>query len=54
MKGLGIGLTSYDDIFKTDDERKTEEIRVLPLLELYPFEEQPFKVLMDESMSELA
>lgn len=54
MKGLGIGLTSYDDIFKTDEERKTEEIRVLPLSELYPFEEQPFKVLMDESMSELA
>lgn len=54
MKGLNIGLTSYDDIFKTDEERKTEEIRVLPLSELHPFEEQPFKVLMDESMSELA
>ncbi len=54
MKGLSIGLTSYDDIFKTDEERKTEEIRVLPLSELHPFEEQPFKVLMDESMSELA
>ena len=48
-----IKLTSYDDLFKNDDERSIEEIRPLPLSMLKPFEEQPFKVLMDESMDEL-
>ena len=50
---LNIGLTSYDDIFKADDSRDVDEIRSVPLSELKPFEEQPFKVLLDESMDEL-
>ena len=50
---LNIGLTSYDDIFKSDDGRNSEEIKPIPLSELKPFEEQPFKVLLDESMDEL-
>ena len=50
---LNIGLTSYDDIFKTDEGRNSEEIKPIPLSELKPFEEQPFKVLLDESMDEL-
>ncbi len=53
-KKLNIALTSYDDLFKTDEERKTEEIIPVQISELKPFEEQPFKVLMDESMYELA
>lgn len=52
-KNLNIGLTSYDDIFKSDEGRNTEEIKPVPLSELKPFEEQPFKVLLDESMDEL-
>ena len=50
---INIGLTSYDDIFKTDGGRSSEEIKPIPLSELKPFEEQPFKVLLDESMDEL-
>lgn len=50
---LNIGLTSYDDIFKSDEGRNSEEINPIPLSELKPFEEQPFKVLLDESMDEL-
>lgn len=50
---INIGLTSYDDIFKSDEERNSEEIKSIPLSELKPFEEQPFKVLLDESMDEL-
>ncbi len=50
---LNIGLTSYDDIFKSDEGRNSEEIKPIPLSELKPFEEQPFKVLLDESMDEL-
>ena len=51
--GINIGLKSYDDLFKTDEGRKTEEIKPIPLSELKPFSEQPFKVLEDESMTEL-
>ena len=46
--GRNIGLKSYDDLFKTDVGRKTEEIRPMQLSELKPFSEQPFKVLDNE------
>lgn len=52
--GISIGMKSYDDLFKTDEGRKIEEIKPLLLSELKPFAEQPFKVLMDDSMTELA
>ena len=51
--GKNIGLSTYDDLFKTDEGRNTDEIRLIPISELHPFTEQPFKVLMDESMDEL-
>lgn len=51
--GINIGLKSYDDLFKTDEGRKTEEIKPIVITELKPFEQQPFKVLLDESMDEL-
>ena len=51
--GINIGLKSYDDLFKTDEGRKTEEIKPITIGELKPFEQQPFKVLLDESMDEL-
>lgn len=51
--GINISLNSYDDLFKTDEGRKTEEIKPISILELKPFEHQPFKVQLDESMNEL-
>ena len=51
--GINIGLKSYDDLFKTDVGRKTEEIIPMQLSELKPFSEQPFKVLDNEDMDEL-
>ena len=51
--GKNIGLSSYDDLFKTDEGRNTDEIKMIAISELHPFEQQPFKVLMDESMDEL-
>ena len=51
--GRNIGLKSYDDLFKTDVGRKTEEIIPMQLSELKPFSEQPFKVLDNEDMEEL-
>lgn len=51
--GINISLNSYDDLFKTDEGRKTEEIKPISISELKPFERQPFKVQLDESMDEL-
>lgn len=51
--GIKIGLKAYDDLFKTDEGRKAEEIIPVQLSELKPFSEQPFKVLEDDSMTEL-
>lgn len=50
---ISIGLKSYDDLFKTDEGRRTEEIKPIAITDLKPFEQQPFKVLLDESMDEL-
>ena len=50
--GINIGLKSYDDLFKTDEGRKTEEIIPMQLSELKPFSEQPFKVLENEDMEQ--
>ena len=51
--GINISLNTYDNLFKTDESRKTEEIKSVSITELKPFEQQPFKVLLDESMDEL-
>jgi len=51
--GINIGKNMLDDLFKTDEGRKTEEIKPIKLEELKPFTEQPFKVIEDESMDEL-
>ena len=50
---LNISLTSYDDIFKSEAHSGSDEITQIPLSDLKPFEEQPFKVHLDESMDEL-
>ena len=43
--GANISLTSYDDIFTTEESRQTEQIQQIPITELHPF-----KVLDDEAM----
>lgn len=50
---INISRSTLDDLFKTDEGRKTEEIKPVFITELKPFEQQPFKVLLDESMDEL-
>lgn len=52
-KKINIGLKTYDDLFKDDKGRKTEEITPVDIAELKPYAEQPFKVLLDDSMNEL-
>lgn len=50
---INIGRSTLDDLFKSDEGRKTEEIIPMQLSELKPFSEQPFKVLDNEDMDEL-
>ena len=52
-KGANISLSSYDDIFSTEESRAdqaAEKVQEIPLSELHPFKDHPFKVLDDESM----
>lgn len=51
--GLNISLKSYDSIFQSEEQRNTEEIKPVPISELKPFTEQPFKVRLDEDMDAL-
>ena len=51
--GLNISLKSYDSIFQSEEQRNTEEIKPVPISELKPFTEQPFKVKIDEDMDAL-
>ena len=53
-KGANISLSSYDDIFATDESRaeeKQERVQEIPLSELHPFEGHPFRVTDDEDMA---
>lgn len=53
--GRNISLTSYDDIFSTEEVRtdvQREQIQQIPLSELLPFKDHPFKVLDDDRMME--
>ena len=50
-----ITLTSVDDLFTTEEEReekKREKVRNIPLAELHPFRDHPFKVVEDDKMKE--
>lgn len=52
-KGLNVSLQSYDDIFSTEETRQDaqlEKVQQIPLGELHPFKNHPFKVIDDESM----
>ena len=53
--GRNISLTPYDDIFSTEESRAEsmrETIKDIPLADLYPFKDHPFKVADDERMQE--
>lgn len=48
-----LSLTSYDDLFQSSDNRETEQreqIVELPLKQLHPFKNHPFRVRDDEAM----
>ena len=52
-----IELASVDDLFSTEEGRqdaKLEKIQEIPLSELHPFTNHPFKVKDDEAMMETA
>ena len=52
-RGGNISLTSYDDIFETDESRaesQLERVQSIRLSALVPFKEHPFKVVDDEAM----
>ena len=52
-RGGNVSLNTYADIFSTEQSRaedKLEKVREIPLAELHPFKNHPFKVLDDESM----
>jgi len=52
-----IKLASVDDIFSTEESRtdeKLEKIVELPLTELFPFKDHPFKVIDNEAMYDTA
>ena len=51
--GLNVRLNPYDDIFSTEESRQEEQreqVQQIPIAELFPFKDHPFKVLDDESM----
>ena len=55
--GRNLNLTSYDEIFQTEETRieaSQEKVINIPLAQLHPFKNHPFKVTDDESMLETA
>ena len=51
--GLNVSLKGADDIFSTEESRQAqqrEQVQQIPIAELHPFTNHPFKVLDDESM----
>ena len=52
-----IRLTSVDDLFSTKESRadeQREKVQEIPLAELHPFPNHPFKVVDDERMLDTA
>lgn len=46
--GANISLSSFDDIFSTDESRNVEKIQQISISELHHFKDHPFKVLDDD------
>ena len=50
-----LALKGLDDLFSTEENRQEEQreqVRQIPIGELFPFKNHPFKVLDDDSMSD--
>lgn len=48
-----LALKGLDDLFSTEENRQEEQreqVQQIPIDELYPFKDHPFKVLDDEAM----
>ena len=55
--GRSLSLTSYDDPFATEESRADadrEKVMEIPLSELFPFKDHPFKVRDDDKMADTA
>ena len=55
--GRNLSLISYDDLFVTDESRANadrEKVMEIPLSELFPFKDHPFKVRDDDKMADTA
>ena len=55
-KGANISLSSYDDIFSTQESRQEtgEHVVMLPLDKIHPFKNHPFRIVDDEEMQKTA
>ena len=50
---VNLALKGLDEMFSTEEsrqEQKREQVQQIPIKELFPFKEHPFKVLDDEAM----
>ena len=50
---VNLALKGLDDLFSTEEKRQEEQreqVQQIPIEELFPFKNHPFKVLDDESM----
>ena len=59
-KGANIRLSSYDDIFSTEESRNDmqidnlhERVQEIQISELHPFKDHPFKVIDNEEMKNM-
>lgn len=59
-KGANISLSSYDDIFSTEESRNDtqidnlhERVQEIQISELHPFKDHPFKVIDNEEMKNM-
>ena len=46
-----LALKGLDDLFSTEENRQEEQVQQIPIDELHPFTNHPFKVLDDEAMT---
>lgn len=54
IKNIDLGVTGYDELFMSAEERmdaRKPKVDELPLSKLSPFKDHPFKVKDDEEMA---
>ena len=55
-RSIDLGLTGYEELFKSTEERldaRKPKVEAIPLADLMPFRNHPFKVKEDEEMAQL-